>query len=173
MPGEKTGYKNQASPAGKKGNPKTTSFRGHGVKMEFVVKFFGDRLWAVSREQRRFGLDFVDQARRAIDLKDLSIERIGGKSEGLYENPALKLSEDWVRKHAPHRFCGSYYMEVHVPEGYLTKYLDLRCKIKKDSETGEILQVSPEYRLNQNELLMDWATDDCPAEWGFQDQDDE
>ncbi len=139
--------------------------------MEFMVKFVGKPRYAICRESRGVGLNFLDRVRRELGIPHLSPERVAGYTGERWKDPRIVLTEEEAREAGC--FEDTCEAKVKVPDEYLNRYTYISYKVKKNDETGEVQKVTPYWELNKESLIKDWIDEGAPLEWGFDEEKEE
>lgn len=138
--------------------------------MEFTVVFEAQqdmRNMAVCLPWRQAGLRLVDEARKAVGVPGLPLDRVSASVEGLADNPEIVISEDLARR--SHLFEDVNRVQVRVQPGSLNRFTIVQPVVDRDSTTGEVRQVRFRTKLDRKAVLIAWEAAGFPLEWGTDD----
>ncbi len=134
--------------------------------MKFQAHFVGEKdefaVYLPGKED--FGLSFLDQAREKAGVKKLRLGIVHTSLQTYTSDPCMDVTEAFARRHQE-IYAETSRPKINVPPRGLNKYVSVSPKVIESEETGEILKVEPEYRLNQEAVLADWENAGCPLKW--------
>ena len=119
--------------------------------------------------QQRLGIEFLDQAREATNLPDLEAARVNSYLPYYTHDVDVEISEESARKSK--LFQKTNTVDVFLPHNALNRYVHIVPNIRRDDKTGEILDVSPEYHVDEKAVLTAWEESGYPTEWNLNNQE--
>lgn len=130
--------------------------------MNFRVRFTATPYCAFQKDLGKVGLDLVDTVREELELPELPLEVFSENVQRYFYNPELELTEEQARKSG--HFKDKNYIEVHVPEGFLNRYIYIDYKVSREPD-GKITNVKFFFNYNSEQIIEDWLEDGSPLKW--------
>ncbi len=131
--------------------------------MEFVVRFESERYAVALEAGYNVGIRQIDQVRRELNY-DLPLECIDGCVDAVFTYwVEVPISEEMARR-AGH-FLNTSKVTVDVTPNSLNGDYELTPVVERNPDTGEILRVSFQWKLNGEFLVKQWEAAGFPLEW--------
>jgi hypothetical protein len=142
------------------------------MTMELKIRFNSSgSKYPVNLNYKHLGLLWVDQAREAAHVSELSLDRITDTIGSECHTRTITIDESMAR--AAGHWSYDYQVEINVPPDYLNQYFFVSPVISKNEQSGEITRVTPVWELDKRRLLSDWQEAGYPLYWDCEPPNDD